>query len=179
MVDYQTLSILFAGLSIAASIVYYASVLRNSNKAQKLQHETRKIQLLLEFNKDKVEDEGRGSELLSEEWTDFNDWFNKYSQFKNPESYALRLKMWENFNVNGLLIRDGLIDLETYLEYMGDMPLVFWIKYEDIITELRRRFRYPTYMSGFEYLANEIEDYRNKQGWGPKIAPRDQFDDLL
>jgi hypothetical protein len=165
-------------LGLTASIFYYAKVLRNSNKAQQLQQETRKIQLLLEFNQGKIESAGLSSELLTAEWTDFNDWFTKYGQFNNPESYALRLNTWENFNVNVLLVRDGLIDIQTYIEYMGDMPLVHWEKYQDIIVELRERFLLPTYMSGYEFLAKEIEEYRNSHGWSPKTAPREQFADI-
>ena len=62
--DAQTISILLAGLSIAASIVYYASVLRNANKTQQVQLETRQAQLFLnifnvyaskQFQKDREE----------------------------------------------------------------------------------------------------------------------------
>ena len=66
------------------------------------------------------------------------------------------------------MIRDGLLDIKTYMEYLGDSPIQVWMKYKDIIEEFMRQFQLPTYLIGMEILAEELNKYRIKQGWGPK-----------
>ena len=167
MVEY--LPLVLTGLGLTASIVYYANVLKNQNKTQQMQLDTRQVQFLIEFNQHKIETMANDfNEIMTAEWTDFDDWNNKYGAVNNPESYAKRDRLWEAYHINGLLIRDGMIDIETYIDYMGDTPILMWEKYKDIIKELRIRISLPTFMMGFEILANEITRYRTSKGWGPK-----------
>ena len=39
--------------------------------------------------------------------------------------------------VAGLMIRDGLVDVQTYINYIGDAPIQMWNKYKEIIVEFR------------------------------------------
>ena len=79
------LSIIFAGLSIAASIVYYASVLRNANKTQQMQLETRQAQLYMDlFNLFKSVDMWRiRLDVLNYQFNDFDVRADKGSLFEN------------------------------------------------------------------------------------------------
>jgi hypothetical protein len=176
MVSIEVIALALTGLGLTASIVYYANVLNNANKTRELQikaqkqaDETRQIQFLIEFNQQKIETMATDfNEIMKAEWTDFDDWYKKYSIVNNPENYAKRDRLWEAYHINGLLIRDGVIDIETYIDYLGDTPILMWDKYEDVIKELRTIVSLPTYMMGFEILAKEIIKYRNSKGWGPK-----------
>jgi aspartate/glutamate racemase len=86
MVDAQTISILFAGLSIAASIVYYASVLQNSNKARQAQVY---VQIYDKFSSpDFMENYFMA---MAREWKDYDDYTEKYAslRFTNPGCWCL------------------------------------------------------------------------------------------
>ena len=118
-------------------------------------------------------------EVVSTQWEDFDDFVEKYGIVNNPENASKRLKIWRNDNIAGLMIRDGLIDVQTYIDYIGDAPIQMWNKYKEIIAEYRNVFEFPDYMSGMEYLAKELDEYRIKKGWGPKgpiiyITPSDK-----
>jgi hypothetical protein len=84
------ISIIFAGLSIAASIVYYASVLSNANKTQKQSQETRLAQLHMQiFNELNSEDRWRDflDAMYSWEWNGYDDFQEKYGT-NNPDVCA-------------------------------------------------------------------------------------------
>ena len=67
-----------------------------------------------------------------------------------------------------LMTRDGLVDVQTYNNYIGDAPIQMWNKYKEIIVEFRNIFEFPDYMIGMEYLADELDKYIIMKGWGPK-----------
>ena len=69
----EFLPLVLTGLGLTASIVYYASVLRNQNK-------TRQTQLFLQFY-NRLTDKQFFEEyknLLNQEWDDFDDNLEKY-----------------------------------------------------------------------------------------------------
>ena len=160
-------------VGILVGIIYYIMTIRTNQRnqeltlnAQELALETRKIQFILELNRQRIETPAVDyQEVMSIEWDDFEDFFEKYGVSNNPENYNKRSAIWHAHNTSGLMIRDGILDVKTYIEYMGDAPVQVWIKYKDIIEEFRRQFGLPTYMIGFEILAGEIEKYRMKEGW--------------
>jgi hypothetical protein len=159
-------------LALTASIIYYSLNLRNSNKNQKIAFETRQVQYLLEYNNVLVERTLSNLnfyfQIMSAEWTDFNDYYEKYGPENNAELNSFRSSLWNRFNAAGLMIRDGMIDVKMYVDYVGDAPVMMWYKYRDIVEEYRRRFHLPSYLAGWEILAVEIEKYRTRQGWDPK-----------
>jgi hypothetical protein len=112
-------------------------------------------------------------QIMSQEWSDFDDFLDKYSVGNNPENYRIRNSIWRSHNTAGLMVRDGLIDVKTYIEYLGDTPIQVWMKYGDIIKEFRSLFELPNYLIGMEILANELNNYREENGW--KTKPQYQF----
>ena len=105
---------------------------------------------------------------MSLEWEDFDDFVDRYGVANNPDNYNKRISIWKGHNVSGLMIRDGLLDVETFMDYIGDAPIQVWMKYKNIIEEFRRQFELPTYLLGMEILAEELNKYRIEKGWGPK-----------
>ena len=106
---------------------------------------------------------------MSQEWSDFDDFLDKYGIGNNPENYKIRNAIWRSYNTAGLMVREGMLGVETYVEYLGDTPVQAWMKYRDIIGEFRLVFGLPKYMIGMEILADELEKYRIEQGWGKKM----------
>jgi ribosomal protein S8 len=112
VVDYQALSIIFAGLSIAASIVYYASVLQNANRTQQMQLETRQAQLFMQIISTYHSEEyiKAFSEIMMWEYDSYDDYMAKYGSEVNPEAYMMYRKVFGYLEGIGVLVRRGLID---------------------------------------------------------------------
>ena len=74
MVSLEVVAILLSGISISASMFYYANVLANTNKTQQ-QLETRQTQLFLQlYGTDSEEQIKQVSELLTKwNWKDVDD----------------------------------------------------------------------------------------------------------
>ena len=182
----QSVSYIAGALGVCLAMVYYVLNLRitqrnqeltlkaleQSAKSQQQSLETRQIQALLGFNQE-VASTLRGNvrlylEIMNAQWDSFDDFYHKYSQRVQPEQHGYRMALWNRYNVIGLMIRDGMIDVKSYVDYMHDTPVVVWEKYRDIILEYRKRYHLPNYLSGFEFLAEEINRYRVRMGWGLK-----------
>jgi hypothetical protein len=151
---------------ILVGIFYYIMTLRNQQKNQEHSKETRKIQLLLDINKD-IEGSGSGvqyNEIMDMKWDSYDDFVSKYGVENNPDAYRKRRRMWQIMHRNGLLVRDGLIDVRALFDYTSGGSLYMWRKFKDIIEEIRRLYHMPDYLIGLEYLAGEIEKYRLSQG---------------
>ena len=170
MVSTEVYAILISGLGITASILYYSMNLRNANKTQRLQLETRQIQLLKDFTQGRVQDGSKvWQDVMGLEWDNYSDFRSKYSHENDLEIADNIQRIWQMAHLTGMLIRDGLIDVGTYVDYMGDADSVIWAKFKDVILEHRRVFNNPFYMRGVEILAEEVDKYRIQQGLGPKI----------
>ena len=179
MASFEFLAVILTGLGLTVSIVYYASILKNSNKTRELQlraqehaKETRKIQLLHEINESVSEGDSHLNwvDMLDMKWDNYEDFISKYGRENNPDLYHGRLRIWRRMNFSGLLIRDGLIDTSTYVQYIGDNPPIIWSKFKDIIEELRVQVDNPELYVGIEILAKEIEKYRARKGFTPKAS---------
>jgi len=175
MVDYQTISILFAGLSIAVSIVYYAGVLRNANKTQQLQLETRKTQLFMQIYERLNSEESLKSwaELVNQEINDYDEFLMKYDSSVNPAHYAKRVHHWYTYHAIGELLRMGAIEPElVHRLQLAPLVILMWEKWEHIIKEMRLRENAPDYSEGFEYLYYELKRIRDKKGYSDWNYPQ-------
>lgn len=47
MIDYQTISVVFTGISVSLAAFYYINTLRNAQRNQKLTLETRRAQMFM------------------------------------------------------------------------------------------------------------------------------------
>ena len=167
MVDVD-LSIVFAGLSIAASIVYYASVLRNANKTQQMQLETRKVQLFMQLYQQLTSEETlkASMELMTLDIQDNDEYLKKYDSSVNPAHYAKRAHIWWLYNSIGELLRMGTIEHDLIDRLQLDATVIItWEKWEHIIKETRARENLPTIWEGFEYLYNETKKIRDMRGY--------------
>ena len=84
----ETLAFVLTGISLAASIIYYANILNNANKtrelqlkAQELATETRQTQVFMQVFQE-LNSEKRWKEYLETryitEWDDYDDFQEKY-----------------------------------------------------------------------------------------------------
>jgi hypothetical protein len=93
MASFEFLAIILTGLSLSASLVYYAFVISNQNK-------TRRLQMIQNIWVWISSEEGylRLAELMQMQWIDYDDFNHKYGVSSNPENYAMRWAVWNKIN---------------------------------------------------------------------------------
>ena len=163
----ESIPYVLTGIGIIVSILYYASVLRNANQTQRLQLETRRMQIIMEIDQEmkSYETYKKIIELLNMQWEDYDDFENKYGSDNNPESFATRYSLLYRLNSIGILVRDGFFDAETVYDLLGEVSTIWlWKKFESVIMETRRRYNVPNALKHFEFLYNELIKVREKKG---------------
>jgi len=128
-ITYQMVLSTLQTAGILVGIFYYIMTLRNQQKNREQSEETRKIQLLLRMNENIAERSGSGvdySEIMAMQWDNYDDFISKYGVENNPDSYRKRMRIWRQMNVNGLLVRDELIDARATVDYIGYGQLFMW-----------------------------------------------------
>ena len=96
-------------------------------------------------------------ELMSQEWSDVDDFLRKYDSSVNPENYIKRYYLWNLFEHVGWQYRKGLVDLETIYYSAGLNILLLWRKYEPIVEEYRKTQYGRGHFANWEYLAGALD----------------------
>ena len=159
MVELATALMGIQTLSLTVGVIYYIITLQNSNRNQKMSEDTRKIQLLMQIhNAQNSEYSMRRLEVINLD-TEGLDVLKA-----EPETASKILITWREWNQLGLLLKYGFIDPDMMFEFLhGSGPILHWEKYGDIIKEMRSSGKYYSLGVGFEYLAEEMKKYRDKQ----------------
>jgi len=152
-------------MGLLVGIFYYIMTLRNAQKSQQMAKESSQLQILIQMT-GMANEEGskRGLELLNMQWTDYDDFETKYGSDNNPDNYAKRQVVWGEYETIGLALKKGLVDRDILFERFGNVPLVYWVKFRDVLKEIRRRYNQPTAFVHFEYLAEECIKYMQENG---------------
>jgi hypothetical protein len=141
-------------LTLSASITYYAMVIRNQNKTQQQELETRQTHLFMQFYGTATPEMiKRGSELLRWEWDDYEDFEGKY--WNGLDARSEWISFLGRFDGLGLLAMRHQVDLD--LIYKFDPPIIpIWDKFEDVINQQRVIRQLPDLYEGFEFLYDEM-----------------------
>ena len=160
MTSLEFVGLVFTGLSISLSIVYYASVLRNANKTQQMQLETRKVQLFMTISETKSSPEFQKliyRVTFIDDWDDLDDYFRKYGPMNNLDGYSEHAYLWQLYDTVGFLLKKEVIDVSFLDDLLKATVLFAWSKFEPVIKANRERAGQPNLWNQFEYLANEIK----------------------
>ena len=162
MFTIETLSIVFTGLSISLAAFYYINTLRNAQKAQELQIETRQAQLFMQLwdRYNTVENNKNINMVQSLEWTDFEDYHNNIRSNEDPDFRARIDKTFGMFEGLGVLVEEGFIDPGILAKYVSGNVIDLWERFGPIIVEYRRRTGYPNIYNKMEYLYGEMKKLR-------------------
>ena len=68
--------------------------------------------------------------------------------------------MFYQLNSLGELLRSGLADGDTLFSTVGVGATWTWLKFKSVLEENRRRYSGKYFLSGFEYLADEMMKIR-------------------
>jgi hypothetical protein len=160
MVDAETISIMFAGLSLGIAAIYYVLNLRRVERQ-------RQTQLLLQMAvlQSSAEKYSAFSELFQYQWEDYEDFNQKYSSNVDVDLAARRTSIFSLFNVFGLMLREKVIDRKLLFDYGASGFIGLWRKFKPIIevsreTSPARRYLY----TGFEHLHDELVKEAKERG---------------
>jgi hypothetical protein len=96
-------------------------------------------------------------DLMSYEWTDYEDYVQKYGSLYNPEANVKRQVMYNRYNNVGAMLRKGIVEREDIYDHIASTGLIqFWAKYRPIVEEGRKRLNGKDWLMDFEYLADEM-----------------------
>lgn len=98
----------------------------------------------------------RLAELLNMKWSSYEEFEEKYGSDNNIDNHAMRLSVWNIYNIIGRQLKAGFLDRETIYQ-IGPSGVVWtWAKFRSVIEEYRRRSFGKDAWDGFEYLADEM-----------------------
>ena len=156
MIEY--LPLVLTGIGVIVSILYYSNVLRNANRTQKQQLETRQTQLFMNIyntasSKEYVKDRERMMHLW--EFDDLDDFYSKYGLDTNPDESSVWAMFLQHYEGIAVLVKRGLIDSDLVYDLMYDSIIGFWNKFEPIIMAIREEYS-PKTFEDLEFLKNEM-----------------------
>jgi len=113
--------------------------------------------------------------ILQQEWTDIDDFMEKYGLWNNPEAYANWMSVASYYHGIGVLVRKGFLHPSLLDEFIAPNVFQAWVMMGPIVKGFEeyvknparaRRFRDPEghgyskifeAWSGFEYLYDELK----------------------
>jgi hypothetical protein len=147
----ETLAFILTGLSIAASMFYYANVLQNQNKA-------RNREVLFQRLSIYTHDYTRAfAELRKQkDWKTPEEWYNKYGPDANPEAWATYLYITRIYNLAGIILQEKDTDPELIFKLFPATAVIrVWEQFRPTILSDREKSNYPPHYEPFECLYNE------------------------
>ena len=145
------------------AFTYYIMTVSNSNKA-------RKTQILSQaYSSFDEESWSRFLELMEMEWNDYDEFEKKYGSDNNPENYAKRMSEFSRYENVGILLKNGLIEVDAVYELYGTFTRWLWTKFNTIIYEQRVRYMIPEVFQNFEYLYDEIIRLHKQRGYEDQV----------
>lgn len=147
-------------LLFSASIIFLGSGIRKLNKIHGAQLRLDQIN----FINDPTADKALTEILWVWEWTDFDDYWSKYSPRNNPEANITRRIARNYYVALASMLNRGDLDIGLLYELNPSGVTRYWEKMGPIALEFRKRNNYPDYLEPVEYLAGKIAEYREIRG---------------
>jgi hypothetical protein len=159
MVDLAMLQVvrdLVAIFGVIAGFSYYVMTVRNSQRMQIMQLETRQAQLFMQIYSPLTDEHFNKMffEVLNYQWEDYEDYNKNYLEEKDARSKLGALANY--FEGIGVLVKRGLIDVSFVDDLMSGATLLYWEKLEEVVKEQRRRDNWPQMVEYAEYLYEQV-----------------------
>ena len=168
MIDLQILALAITGIGIIGAIIYYALILRHSNrtrelalKSQEQALETRQAQLFMQIFHRFYDSDffNKFTQVLSWKWTDYDNFIENYGWKTNPEAWYSEGSVAAYFEGIGLLLYLKLLDPKLIHGLLFRHIKLFWEKMKPVSLEMRKRLKLPHIDQWIEYLYNEMMKY--------------------
>jgi hypothetical protein len=170
--DTQTLITVMAAASVTVVVACVYVISTRYMRLRRMEVETSKARHHLElvrFMTDEKFSRAITDILWRWQWTDYDDYWSKYSPLNDPNANVTRRLARDYYVGLASLVRSGAATVEQVYELNPSGVTRYWEKIGSIAREFRRRNEYPDYLESVEYLANEVEKLRERRGLsGPK-----------
>jgi hypothetical protein len=172
MVSLEVVAILLSGISISASLFYYANVLANSNKTQQQQLETRQAQLFMNiYNQSYTNPQFQNARFVfaQKTWNNFDEFKKMYhlgdeADQEFTSAYDYLGSLYEGI---GVLVREGFLDIRLVALLMTGNIQQFWQRTSPIIEQMRIEYNWSRLLIETEYLYNKLMKYYKEH---PELA---------
>jgi len=166
MIELSLIRDLVAIFGVIAGFSYYVLTVRNQQRNQQLQLETRQAQLFTQYIFQILTTESikEWYQIFEMEWKDYEEYTRKYGLATNPDAFIIRSRLCEFVNILGTYVRNDLIGIELVNEAIGGVVLRMWPKFRDVIEYERTHIYTSNYMKDLVYLYEETLKYREKIG---------------
>ena len=171
MIELTAIRDLVTIFGVIAGFSYYVINVRANQKNQKLQLETRQMQLFMQIYNDINSRESLINWAeLNNLTIDYEEYLQKHDSTVSPEYFAKRASLWYSYNTIGELLRLNMIEPDLLARLNVDTNvIVMYENWEHIIKENRTRENMPDLWDGFEYLYNEMKKIRESKNY-PQIT---------
>jgi hypothetical protein len=158
---FQTVFQFLQTVGILVGVFYYVMTIRANQRNQQLQLETRQAQLFMNiYNKWDEDMSNAFYEVMSWEWTDYDDFMEKYGMVTNRERYTATFSKLVGFHEGiGVLVKEGYLNIRLIALMVAGVTVRFWEKVEPVVLEGRVKENAPRWLSETEYLYNELMKY--------------------
>ena len=155
----ESIPLILTGIGIIVSILYYTSVLKNAQKA-------RRTEMFLQLYQERFNIEGMKNfwKILALEWTTFEEYLKTYGPDADPDTAAMTQTQWNYYDGVGIMVKDGLVGVDTVFRLMSMSILMVWFKFETVIKGIREESGNTVLGENFEYLADIMLRMRKKRG---------------
>ena len=158
----QAVSYIIGSLGVFVAAIYYVSTLRNNQRTQQLQLDTRQAQLFMQIYSQSHNDPSfleAWRKTMSLKWSTYEE----FRDLLKDEDKARAMQRVASFYEGlGVLVKANFIDIRLVALLMTIMTRTWWEKYKPIIEEARKQMGFPRYLSESEYLYNELVKYLEK-----------------
>ena len=140
MVSFEFLAVIISILGLSASIIYYANVLRNANKTQKLQLETRQAQHFIQICNQTLNNPAfmKGYYVIMDsDWKDFNEYIEFLGK-PGSENWNDIFLVGGILESIGVMVKEGLVDIGLIWSLMGRIVIEYYEKIGPMLVERSR-----------------------------------------
>ena len=130
-------------------------IMRNSQRNQQMQLETRQAQLFMNTYLHATTEEYTKADydLFNIDLKSIEDW---YELLEDKEKYT-SFNMWALYYEGvGVLVRKQLVDIDHVARLLSGMIMSFWEKIEAGVKAMREHYDYPRAMIEAEFLYNSV-----------------------
>ncbi len=157
MVTLETVLSVLPVISLAVVFAYYSLQVRNQSR-------DREVQIILQINNNFNLFSKQWSKFMySWQWTDFNDFWDKYGPDTNLAEWSEMLQYWTFIENLGILVRRKSLSIELVDDVFAGIILDHWDKAKSIAVGLRELWNMPDVMIWTEHLSNELRKIREKR----------------
>ena len=168
----ESIPYVLTGVGIIVSILYYTSVLRNANKTQMMQLETRQAQMFLNIftqssSREKLIARTRLLQLEFNNYDEFMDVFDPNKDDMRNENWIAMDMIIAYYEGLGTMVKEGLIPIRYVALLQAGVTRQLWEKYAPYFEQVRVTWEQPRISSEWEYLYNELIKYMEEH---PELA---------